>query len=52
VVLDREGLATKAPVRLGVQMQGKVQLLKGVEPGERMVLTREVEPGIRLRERK
>ena len=52
VVLDREGLATKAPVRIGVQMQGKVQLAKGVEPGERMVLTREVEPGVRLRVRK
>lgn len=52
VVLDRNGLATKAPVRIGVQMQGKVQLVSGVEAGERMVLTREVEPGVRLRERK
>lgn len=52
VVLDRGGLATKAPVRLGVQMQGKVQLVSGVEPGERLVLTRGVEPGVRLRERK
>lgn len=52
VVLDRDGLATKAPVRLGVQMQGKVQLVKGVEAGERLVLTREVQPGLRLRERK
>jgi len=52
VVLDREGLATKAPVRIGVQMQGKVQIVSGVEPGERMVLTREVEPGARLRVRK
>lgn len=51
VVLDREGLATKAPVRLGVQMQGKVQLVSGVEPGARVVLTREVEPGARLRAR-
>lgn len=52
VVLDREGLATKAPVRIGVQMQGKVQIVSGVEPGERIVLTREVEPGVRLRVRK
>ena len=52
VVLDRDGLATKAPVRVGVQMQGKVQLVKGVETGERLVLTREVEPGVRLRARK
>ena len=55
VVLDREGVATKAPVRLGVQMQGKAQLVKGVEAGERLVLTRDVEPGVpgvRLRERK
>jgi HlyD family secretion protein len=52
VVLDRGGLATKAPVRIGVQMQGKAQLVSGVEAGERLVLTREVEPGARLRERK
>jgi HlyD family secretion protein len=55
VVLDREGVAAKAPVRLGLQMQGKVQLVKGVEAGERLVLTRDVEPGVpgvRLRERK
>jgi HlyD family secretion protein len=52
VVLDRGGLATKAPVRIGVQMQGKAQLVSGVEAGERLVLTREVEPGVRLRERK
>lgn len=52
VVIDRDGLAAKAPVRIGVQMQGKVQLVSGVEPGERLVLTREVEHGARLRERK
>ncbi len=52
VVIDREGVAAKAPVRLGVQMQGKVQLVSGVEVGARMVLTREVEAGVRLRERK
>ena len=52
VVLDREGLSTRAPVRIGVQMQGKVQLVKGIEAGERMVLTHEVEPGVRVRERK
>ncbi len=52
VVLDREGVAVKAPVRLGVQMQGKVQLVSGVDAGARLVLTREVEPGARLRERK
>ena len=52
VVLDRDGLAAKVPVRIGVQMQGKVQLVSGIEAGARMVLTREVEPGVRLRERK
>jgi HlyD family secretion protein len=52
VVLDRGGLATKAPVRIGVQMQGKAQLVSGVEAGARLVLTRDVEPGVRLRERK
>jgi len=52
VVLDRGGLAAKAPVRIGVQMQGKAQLVSGVEAGDRLVLTRDVEPGVRLRERK
>lgn len=52
VVLDRAGVATRAPVRVGVQMQGKVQLVKGVEAGDRLVLTREVEPGVRVRTRK
>lgn len=52
VVLDREGLATRAPVRIGVQMQGKVPIVSGVDAGARVVLTREVEPGARLRERK
>lgn len=52
VVVDREGMATKAPVRLAVQMQGKAQVVQGIEAGERLVLTREVEPGVRVRERK
>jgi HlyD family secretion protein len=52
VVIDREGLATRAPVRTGAQMQGRVQIVKGVEAGDRLVLTRDVEPGVRLRERK
>ncbi len=51
VVIDRDGLSAKMPVRLGVQMQGKVQIVSGVEPGARLVLTREVEAGVRLRER-
>jgi HlyD family secretion protein len=52
VVLDRDGLATRAPVRTGVQTQGKAQITQGLEAGERVVLTREVEPGARLRARK
>jgi len=51
VVVARDGVATRAAVRIGVQMQGKVQLVSGVEAGERLVLTREVEPGMRVRER-
>lgn len=52
VVLEREGVATRAPVRTGVQMQGKVQLVSGAEAGDRVVLTREVEPGVRVKLRK
>jgi HlyD family secretion protein len=51
VVINRDGVAARAPVRIGVQMQGKVQLVSGVESGERLVLTRDVEPGARMRER-
>ena len=50
--VDREGVATRLPVRPGIQMQGKVQLVQGVEAGDRFVLAREVEPGVRLRVRK
>lgn len=52
MVIDRDGFSAKAPVRLGVQMQGKVQLVSGIDAGTRLVLTREVEAGVRLRERK
>jgi HlyD family secretion protein len=52
VVVERDGTAARAPVRIGVQTQGKVQVVQGVEAGERVVLTREVEPGTRVRARK
>jgi HlyD family secretion protein len=52
VVLDRDGVATRAPVRIGTQTQGKVQLTSGVDAGDRLVLTRDVEPGAKLRARK
>ena len=51
VVVARDGVAIRAPVRIGVQIQGKVQLVSGVAPGDRLVLTREVEPGARVRAR-
>lgn len=51
VVLERDGVATRAPVRVGAQTQGKVQLVQGVQAGDRLVLTRDVHPGVQVRAR-
>lgn len=49
VVIEREGTAIRSAVRIGIQTQGKVQLASGVEAGEKLVLTRDVHPGARVR---
>ena len=51
VVVERDGVATRAPVQVGTPMQGKVQIVKGLQAGERLVLTRDVELGSRVRAR-
>ena len=45
VDLERDGVAVRKPVRTGLQLQGRAQLLEGVTAGERLVLTRDVEAG-------
>ena len=52
VVANRAGEATRVTVRTGLQMQGRVQILQGVTPGDAVILTREVEAGARVRARK
>jgi HlyD family secretion protein len=52
VVINRGGDATRAAVRTGLQMQGRVQILQGVAPDDQVILTREVEAGARVRVRK
>ena len=52
VVVNRAGEATRVAVRTGLQMQGRVQILHGVTPGDEVILTREGEAGARVRARK
>ena len=44
--------AARVPVRVGVQTQGRVQILEGLAPGDRVIVTRDIEPGARVRERR
>ena len=52
VVMNRAGEAARVAVRTGLQMQGRVQILQGVTPGDAVILTREVEAGARVQARK
>lgn len=52
VLPERAGIATRAPLRTGLQMQGRVQILDGLAPGDRVILSRDVETGARVRERR
>lgn len=51
VLLDRSGRAVKAAIRLGLQTQGRVQVVEGVNPGDRVILNGGVADGARVRER-
>lgn len=52
VLLNRTGDATRVAVRTGLQMQGRVQILQGVAADDPVILTRDVEPGARVRDRR
>lgn len=52
VLLNRTGDATRVAVRTGLQMQGRVQILQGVAADDPVILTRDVEPGARVRGRR
>lgn len=51
VLLDRSGKAEKAAIRAGLQTQGRVQIVSGIAAGDRVILSRDVEAGARVRER-
>ena len=51
VLVNRGGEATRVPVRTGLQLQGRVQMLQGVAPDDAVILTREVEAGARVKAR-
>ena len=51
VLLDRSGRTVKAAIRLGLQTQGRVQVVEGIRSGDRVILNREIEDGARVRER-
>jgi HlyD family secretion protein len=52
VLLERAGRATQVPIRTGLQTQGRVQIVDGIAAGDRVILSREVEAGMRVRERR
>ncbi|MEK6593832.1 MAG: efflux RND transporter periplasmic adaptor subunit [Pseudomonadota bacterium] len=52
VLLERSGQALKAAIGLGLQTQGRVQIIHGITAGDRVILSRDVEAGARVRERR
>lgn len=52
VLLEREGRAARAAIRLGLHTQGRAQILSGIAAGERVILSRDVEAGAYVRERR
>lgn len=52
VLLERAGRAAKASIRAGLQTQGRVQIVDGIAAGDRVILSREVEAGMHVRERR
>ena len=52
VLVLRDGTATRTPVRIGLQTQGRVVVAEGLQAGDQVVLNREVEAGSRVRDRR
>lgn len=51
VLVERNGVAVRVPVRAGLQTQGRVAIAEGLAAGERVILNRDVEAGARVRDR-
>lgn len=52
VLVEREGVAVKVAVKVGLQTQGRVAITEGLKAGDRVILNREVEAGSRVRDRR
>ena len=52
VLVEREGVAVKVTVMVGLQTQGRVAITEGLKAGDRVILNREVEAGSRVRDRR
>lgn len=52
VLVERDGAAVKAAVKVGLQTQGRVAITEGLKAGDRVILNREVEAGSRVRDRR
>jgi HlyD family secretion protein len=51
VLVEREGRSVRAPVKTGLQTQGRVAISDGIRAGERVILSRDLEAGVRVRGR-
>ena len=52
VLVERDGVAAKVAVKVGLQTQGRVEIIDGLKAGDRVILNREVEDGSRVRDRR
>jgi HlyD family secretion protein len=52
VLVERDGIAAKVAVKVGLQTQGRVEIIDGLKAGDRVILNREVEDGNRVRDRR
>lgn len=51
VLVMRNGVAVRVPVKSGLQTQGRVAITDGLQAGERVIMARDVEAGARVRAR-
>ena len=52
VLVERDGVAAKVAVKVGLQTQGRVEIIDGLKAGDRVILNREVEDSSRVRDRR
>ena len=51
MLVERDGVAVRVPVKTGLQTQGRVLVSDGIKAGERVILSRDLEAGARVRAR-